>query len=166
MARCVAGTPAAPEHYPVSFEYDADRQRLHVGAGIFADVRPEVWSYSVSGMKVVESWLDGRLAKPAGKTSSELDKVLPTQWIVCLCGTLRVQAVWGRRRAPVGVAPGFLATYPAVLGAVGHYREVSETLARHREQTKPDEDEDRKLNGKRIETRHEFVRSVDAARRG
>lgn len=63
-------------------------------------------------------------------------------------------------------ARGYLATYPAVLDAVDRYREASETLARHREQTRPHEDEDRKLDRKRIGTRHELVRSVDAARRG
>ena len=79
-ARCRVGTPATAEDYPESFAYDGQKQELTVGMGVFEQVRPEVWSFSVSGLKVVESWLGYRMKKRSGKKSSPLDDIRPAWW--------------------------------------------------------------------------------------
>ena len=79
-AKCLKGTPAAPEKYPEKFSYDLAGQQLHVGEGVFGPVRPEVWEFSVSGFQVVQSWLAHRMKKGAGKKSSPLDKIRPAAW--------------------------------------------------------------------------------------
>ncbi len=78
--RCRRGTPATPEAYPETFGYDAAAQELHVGAGLFAPVSPQVWEFSVSGLQVVKSWLRYRMRKGAGRRSSPLDEIRPTTW--------------------------------------------------------------------------------------
>jgi hypothetical protein len=80
QAKCLKGTPAAPEKYPETFSYDLARQQLHVGEGVFGPVRQEVWEFSVSGFIVLQSWLAYRMKKGAGKKSSPLDKIRPTAW--------------------------------------------------------------------------------------
>ncbi len=79
-AKCLKGTPAAPEKYPESFSYDLAGQQLHVGEGVFGPVRQEVWEFSVSGLQVVQSWLAYRMKKGAGKKSSPLDQIRPERW--------------------------------------------------------------------------------------
>jgi hypothetical protein len=80
QARCLVGTPAAPQDYPESYRYDAANQELYIGKGRFAPVRPEVWEFSVSGLQVVKSWLDYRMKRGAGRKSSPLDYIRPTSW--------------------------------------------------------------------------------------
>lgn len=65
---------------PEDFEYDTASRTLRVGDGRFAGVKPEVWVFSVSGLEVVRSWLNYRLASPGGRKSSPLDRVLPEAW--------------------------------------------------------------------------------------
>ena len=81
-ARCTK--PVPPDHYPDGHAYDAERQVLRVGkgehAGEFAPVAPEVWDYSVSGMRIVESWLNRRKANRSGRKSSPLDDIRPERW--------------------------------------------------------------------------------------
>ncbi|MBM4287025.1 MAG: DNA methyltransferase [Deltaproteobacteria bacterium] len=79
-SRCLVGTPAAPKDYPESFSYEAAVQKLHVGKGVFAPVRPEVWEFSVSGFEVLKSWLAYRMKKGAGRKSSPLDDIRPESW--------------------------------------------------------------------------------------
>jgi hypothetical protein len=79
-ARCKIGTPTTIENYPEEFSYDAKTQELKVGQGIFENVRPEVWEFSVSGLEVVKSWLAYRMKKGAGKKSSPLDDIRPQNW--------------------------------------------------------------------------------------
>ena len=55
-------------------------QELHVGKGVFTNVRPDVWNFSVSGLQVVKSWLDYRMRDRAGKKSSPLDEIRPASW--------------------------------------------------------------------------------------
>jgi len=78
--KCRKGTPAGPEKYPEGFSYDAAKEELHVGEGVFGPVRQEVWEFSVSGFKVVQSWLAYRMKQGAGKKSSPLDKIRPESW--------------------------------------------------------------------------------------
>jgi len=47
---------------------------------LFSNVRPDVWSFSVSGLQVVDSWLGYRMRKRAGKSSSPLDELRPDGW--------------------------------------------------------------------------------------
>ena len=68
------------DEYPPGFSYDEKTRVLHVGGGEFAPVEPEVWSYSVSGLQVVKSWLDYRKLNGAGKKSSPLDEIRPERW--------------------------------------------------------------------------------------
>jgi hypothetical protein len=79
-ARCRVRTPATDEGYPESFAYDVQKQELMVGTGVFEQVRPEVWNFSVSGLKVVESWHGYRMKKRSGKKSSPLDDIRPKSW--------------------------------------------------------------------------------------
>ena len=79
-ARCKVGTPATAEAYPESFFYDGQKEELTVGTGVFEQVRSEVWKFSVSGLKVVESWLGYRMKKRSGKKSSPLDDIRPALW--------------------------------------------------------------------------------------
>ena len=65
---------------PLDFHYDFGTKTLRVGDGEFAPVDPEVWSYSVSGLQVVKSWLDYRKLVPSGRKSSDLDKIRPERW--------------------------------------------------------------------------------------
>ena len=75
-ARCIKAVPFDP----LDSSYDEKTRVLHVGDGEFAPVEPEVWSYSVSGLQVVKSWLDYRRLNGAGKKSSPLDKIRPERW--------------------------------------------------------------------------------------
>lgn len=79
-ARCLVGTPAGPDEYPESFAYSSADQKLTVGKGVFENVRPAVWEFSVSGFEVVKSWLGYRMRERAGKSSSILDKIRPVAW--------------------------------------------------------------------------------------
>ena len=77
-ARCTKAVSL--EQYPADFAYDPTNQVLRVGDGEFSPVSPEVWYYSVSGLKVVKSWLDRRKLKRAGRKSSPLDDIRPERW--------------------------------------------------------------------------------------
>ena len=79
-ARCKVAVPNKKEEYPESFHYDEAKQELHVGRGIFNNVRPEVWNFSVSDLQVVKSWLAYRMKERSGKKSSPLDEIRPETW--------------------------------------------------------------------------------------
>lgn len=68
---------------PSKIDYDEATGSLTIGDGRVGGIRPEVWSYSVSGMSVLPKWLGYRTAKGAGRATSSksaLDKVRPTEW--------------------------------------------------------------------------------------
>ena len=77
-ARCTK--PVSLDEYPAGFQYDPGTKILRVGDGEFAPVDPAVWSYSVSGLQVVKSWLGYRKLVPSGRKSSDLDKIRPDRW--------------------------------------------------------------------------------------
>jgi len=79
-ARCRVGTPTTAADYPTKPAYDVGTQELRIGSGIFANVRQEVWEFSISGLKVVQSWLAYRMKDGAGKKSSRLDDIRPQTW--------------------------------------------------------------------------------------
>ena len=68
------------DEYPAGFHYDFGTKTLRVGDGEFAPADPAIWSYSVSGLQVVKSWLDYRKLVPSGRKSSDLDKIRPERW--------------------------------------------------------------------------------------
>lgn len=74
------GVPQGESDYPEAYAYDPLKRELCVGKGRFVNVAPEVWSFSVSGFHVVESWLGYRMRKRAGKSSSPLDEIRPERW--------------------------------------------------------------------------------------
>ena len=79
-ARCTVAVPGDTKGYPESFAYSEETGTLHVGAGKFAPVAPELFAFEVSGLKVVQSWLKYRMKKGAGRKSSPLDDIRPTRW--------------------------------------------------------------------------------------
>lgn len=63
--------------------YDPETGNLRIGDGVLGGVRPEVWDYEVSGMAVVRKWLGYRTRRGAGRaasSTSELDRIRPTEW--------------------------------------------------------------------------------------
>lgn len=78
--RCIKIVPDTADGYPETFSYDETTQTLHVGEGAFAPVTPEVYEFEVSGLKVVQSWLNYRMKRGAGKKSSPLDDIRPESW--------------------------------------------------------------------------------------
>jgi len=72
--------PQTPDKYPEKFRYDEATKELHVGEGTIANVDPAVFHFSVSGLKVVWSWLSYRMKDGAGKKSSSLDDIRPERW--------------------------------------------------------------------------------------
>lgn len=78
-ARYTAQIPS--NEYPESFSYNSSTGQLKVGGGAFENVPVDVWEYSLSGMKVLDSWLGYRMKKRAGKSGgSPLDSIRPTEW--------------------------------------------------------------------------------------
>lgn len=80
QARALVAVPEEPENYPERFRYDAASQTLFVGGGEFAPVSAEVYGFEVSGLKVVQSWLDYRMRVRGGRRSSPLDDIGPERW--------------------------------------------------------------------------------------
>ena len=70
-ARCVKPVPGDPYKYPEKYVYNETAQTLHVGDGEFSPVTPEIYEFEVSGLKVVQSWLNYRMKHGAGKKSSD-----------------------------------------------------------------------------------------------
>lgn len=68
------------EKMPDDICYDAETATLLVGAGRISPVRPEVWAYEVSGMRVVKRWFDYRRKNPIGRKSSPLDDIHTEEW--------------------------------------------------------------------------------------
>ena len=79
-ARCTIAVPGDADGYPETFAYNDETATLHVGAGEFTPVTPDVYAFEVSGLKVVQSWLRYRMKKGAGRKSSPLDDIRPECW--------------------------------------------------------------------------------------
>ena len=77
-ARCTKAVSL--DQYPKDFAYDPGTRVLRVGDGEFSPVSPAVWEYSVSGLRVVKSWLDRRKLDRSGRKSSPLDEIRPERW--------------------------------------------------------------------------------------
>ncbi len=77
-AQCLKNISATV--YPEKFSYDFTSQLLRAGDGEFAPVSDAVWSFSVSGLVVLQSWLSYRMRAGAGRSSSALDEIRPEKW--------------------------------------------------------------------------------------
>ena len=51
-----------------------------MGTGEWRNVDPRVWDYEVGSKNVIHSWFGYRKRTPAGKRSSDLDKIVPMEW--------------------------------------------------------------------------------------
>ena len=81
-ARCTQPIQSRKLAYPESFAYDARNGSLRVGSGVVAPVPATVWDFTVSGLSVVRSWLNFRMARGGGRKSSSLDQIRPRHWSV------------------------------------------------------------------------------------
>lgn len=79
-AKCAKGVSGDTSEYPNSFSYDAATQVLVVGDGRFTKVAPDVYGFEVSGYRVVQRWLAGRMRDRSGKRTSPLDDIRPEHW--------------------------------------------------------------------------------------
>ncbi|WP_431929025.1 type ISP restriction/modification enzyme [Nonomuraea jabiensis] len=79
-AKSQVAVPGTTEEMPDDISYNPETATLHVGAGRISPVRPEVWAYEVSGMKVVKKWFGYRKKNPAGRKSSPLDNIHSEEW--------------------------------------------------------------------------------------
>lgn len=111
--RAITGIPTTPDAYPERFEYDAASRTLRVGAGTFGPVEPEVWSFSVSGLEVVKSWLSYRTKGGAGRRSSPLDEIRPERWTAELTEEL-LELLWVLE-ATVEMFPDLAASLDAIV---------------------------------------------------
>ena len=76
------------DQYPTQFIYESEV--LKIGDGAVGPVAHEVWDYSVSGYRVLPSWVRRRIV-PRGR--SELDRIQPTHWTDTLTREL-LELVW------------------------------------------------------------------------
>jgi hypothetical protein len=79
-ARCTTAVSHAPADYPGDFEYVESTGTIRIGDGAFAPVAPAVWGYEVSGLRIVEAWIDYRMKGRKGRKSSDLDYIHPERW--------------------------------------------------------------------------------------
>jgi hypothetical protein len=83
-ARSTRPVPDHPNHYPETFNWlegPEGEGTLIVGEGAFAPVPREVYEFEVSGLKVVQSWLNYRMKRPRhARKSSPLDDIRPERW--------------------------------------------------------------------------------------
>jgi len=82
-ASLTTAIPDDPDEDPQSLKdvaYDEGKRELHVCNGIISQVDPRIWSYEISGLHVVRSWLGYRVKARSGKKSSPLDDIWPERW--------------------------------------------------------------------------------------
>jgi hypothetical protein len=79
-AKVQIAIPGTAQEMPDDISYDVETGTLHVGAGRISPVRPEVWAYEISGMKVIKKWFGYRKKNPAGRKSSPLDDIHTEEW--------------------------------------------------------------------------------------
>ncbi|MEV0227969.1 type ISP restriction/modification enzyme [Nonomuraea sp. NPDC050786] len=79
-AKVLVAIPGTADDMPDDISYDPETATLHVGVGQIAPVRPEVWAYEVSGLKVIKKWFGYRKKNPTGRKSSPLDDINTEEW--------------------------------------------------------------------------------------
>lgn len=66
---------------------------LPAGTGEFSPVSESIWQFSVSGLPVLQSWLDYRKKSGAGRQTSPLDRMRPQQWTATMTQEL-LELIW------------------------------------------------------------------------
>ena len=69
---------------PKDIRFDEGTQTLHVGSGQVSGISQEVWSFSVSGLPVLQRWLAVRTKLGTGRSttrSTPLDRIRPQAWL-------------------------------------------------------------------------------------
>ena len=79
-ANLIRAIPDQVDRYPTEFKYDQTMQEIAIGSGVISSVAPEVWQYSVSNSKIIDSWLGYRMKRRRGRKSSPLDDISPNKW--------------------------------------------------------------------------------------
>lgn len=79
--KVTAPIPDTPDEMPEQPAYDPDTRTLVVGLGRISPVSPEVWTYEVSGMRVVRKWFGYRQGRATNRRSSPLDDIRPDHWL-------------------------------------------------------------------------------------
>ncbi|WP_062208314.1 type ISP restriction/modification enzyme [Demequina oxidasica] len=78
-----SSTPTELPSSKADVVFDSETATLRVADGVLTGIPEAVWTFEVSGMKVIPKWLGYRMVKPAGKAGSSrspLDKIRPTAW--------------------------------------------------------------------------------------
>lgn len=92
-ARNTKAVQTTADKYPDDYSYNLDTQTLTVSEGEFSPVPFEVYSFSVSGLDVLQSWIKYRLKKGYGKRNSPLDDIRPEQWTAEMTKEL-LELIW------------------------------------------------------------------------
>ena len=79
-AKVKTAIPHEVDRYPTEFKYDPTSQEIAIGSGVIGFVAPQVWQYSVSNTKIIDSWLGYRKQIRRGRKSSPLDNIRPQRW--------------------------------------------------------------------------------------
>ena len=69
-----------PDIRPTDVGFDPEDEVVRVGDGEIGPVALEVGQYEVSGMRIIDQWLDYRKSNPTGRKTSELDSVMGESW--------------------------------------------------------------------------------------
>lgn len=78
--RVVTAIPDTADRMPESISYTVETETLHIGSGTISPVPLAIWTYEVSGMRIVKHWFDYRKRVPGDKRTSPLDDVTPDHW--------------------------------------------------------------------------------------
>ncbi|MFD1375190.1 type ISP restriction/modification enzyme [Micrococcus antarcticus] len=65
---------------PETVSYEPLSRTISLGSGLWSNVDPRVWSYTIGGVSVIESWVGYRQKKPKGKRTSPLNDLVTTNW--------------------------------------------------------------------------------------
>lgn len=65
---------------PETVSYEPLTRTISLGSGQWSNVDPRVWSYTIGGVSVIESWVGYRQKKPKGKRTSPLNDLVTTNW--------------------------------------------------------------------------------------
>lgn len=87
-----------PKPYPENFLYQPKHKTIFIQnqkqyIPFVRNVDQNVWSFSISGFKPIQSWLQYRKKKGSGKRSSPLDEIRPMQWTQQLTNQL-LNTIW------------------------------------------------------------------------
>ena len=79
--------PSNPDAIPDAIDYDEGRRRLLIGTGFIDNVSPEVWSYEVSGKRILTQWFSYRKRNRERpiigdrRPPSKLGEIQPEGWL-------------------------------------------------------------------------------------